>query len=50
MIELVAPTHVPYVVRQVSRNIRPVYPAPADGAQVVAYWENAEGKRQSDPA
>ncbi len=40
---------VPQRVYQDSPNILPVLPA-NPGARVVAYWENAEGKRTPDPA
>ncbi|MFC1461314.1 hypothetical protein ACFLQR_02200, partial [Verrucomicrobiota bacterium] len=44
-----APDHLPAVVYQESRNIRPVYPEAAD-TRVIAYWSNSEGKTLSDPA
>jgi uncharacterized lipoprotein YddW (UPF0748 family) len=44
-----APPHLPPVVYQESRNIRPVYPA-GSSAKIIAYWETAAGKTLSDPA
>lgn len=44
-----APPFLPDVVRQASRNIRPVYPARAD-AFTIAWWHNASGARTQDPA
>ena len=42
-------TGLPLVVRQNSRNIRPVYPAAAS-AEVLATWESASGRATGDPA
>lgn len=44
-----APRHLPAVVFQNSRNIRPVRPADPS-ARVIAHWETTAGKTLSDPA
>jgi uncharacterized lipoprotein YddW (UPF0748 family) len=44
-----APAGTPERVEQDSRNIRPAFPDSA-GAQVIAWWENADGKTLRDPA
>ena len=44
-----APPHMPRIVRQESRNIRPVFPATRH-ARVIAYWHDAEGRQLSHPA
>ena len=40
---------LPGRVRQASHNIRPVFPADRS-ARVLAYWEDAQGRRSKDPA
>ncbi len=44
-----APAHLPSVVFQSSRNIRPVYPDER-GSRVVAYWRGAGDEACADPA
>ena len=44
-----APRGMPTVVRQASRNIRPVYPASRE-ARVIAHWRDERGKALPDPA
>ena len=44
-----APPHLPPVVFQESRNIRPAIPADAS-ARTIACWETAAGKALADPA
>lgn len=44
-----APTHVPAIVRQESRNIRPVYPA-GDDARVIASWASGPDADAGEPA
>ncbi len=44
-----APAGTPSRVEQTSLNIRPVYPD-SPHAEVMAWWENGTGKKQSEPA
>ena len=44
-----APEHLPAVVRQHSRNMRPVYPK-EPGSAIIAQWEDASGQLLDDPA
>ena len=45
-----APEGTPGQIRQSSWNIRPIYPLKGDASKVIAWWHDADGKRQPQPA
>jgi len=44
-----APPNIPPLIRQISHNIRPVYPSAPSG-DVLAYWDNKKGENSGFPA